>query len=323
MRVLVVGANGQLGSAAAAELVRRGHQVRGTVRRPDRGAGLADAGVEVAVADLTSSTGLSGVLDDVECLLLTANASAPRAGDDLEATQHALERVVTDAEKALVRRFCLVSVPKDPLGRRLPMARDKEAIEALLQDSSMERVVLRFPAFMEVWLALVGSSLPTRGEPHATVDRASSSLRRFRRLTGTLVEDRGVMLVPGSPRIRNAFIAVPDVASCCVAALERPDLEGADLDVGGPEILTWSDVAHVFEEVLGRKVRCLSTPGAVYAAMAAALRPVAPVPAMTMALNHQVAVTETPWSPGGAGLVDPTTMTTVHDFLEHKAQLPP
>lgn len=321
MRVLVIGANGQLGSAAAAELVRRGHQVRGTVRRPERGAGLADAGVEVAVADLTSSTGLSGVLDDVECVLLTASPAAPRAGDDLTATQRALERVVTDAEKAGVRRFCLASIPRST-DRGLPLERDKGALEDLLLDSSMEPVVLRLPPFMEVWLALVGSSLPSRGEPHATVDRPAPFLHRFRRLTGTLVEDRGVMLVPGSPGNRNAFIAIADVASCCATALERPDLAGADLEVGGPEVLSWSEVARIFGEVLGRKVRCVSTPGAVYAAMAAALRPIAPVPSMTMALNQLAAEMETPWSPGGAGLIDPAAMTTVQEFLSRKARLP-
>jgi uncharacterized protein YbjT (DUF2867 family) len=318
MQVLVVGANGQLGSAAAAELVRRGHQVRGSVRRADRGGGLAEAGVEVAVADPASAAGLGDAVDGAEAVLLTANTAAPRPGDDLSAAQRALERVVRDAEKAGVRRFCLVSVPRTPLGRRLPLERDKGGIEDLLRTVAMTRTVLRFPQFMEVWLALVGSSLPSRGEPRATVDRPSPFLGRFRRATGTLVEDHGVMLVPGSPRNRNAFIAIADVARCCAEALERSDLPD-DLEVGGPEVLSWADVAAIFGEVLGRRVRCLSTPAVVYAVMAAALRPVAPVPSMVMALNQMAAVMETPWSPGGGGLVEPASMTTVREFLTRKA----
>jgi uncharacterized protein YbjT (DUF2867 family) len=321
VRILVVGANGQLGSTAAAELVRRGHQVRGSVRRLERGAGLADAGVEVVVADPGSAPDIRGVLQGVEAVLLTANSASPRAGDDQAATQRAFERLVLHAEHAGVRRFCLVSVPRTPLGRDLPIEREKGEVEDLLKDSSMESVVLRFPMFMEVWLGLVGSSLPSRGEPHATLDRPSPFLQRFRRLTGTLVEDRGVMLVPGSPSLRNAFIAVPDVARCCAEGLERPDLAGADLEVGGPEILTWADVARIYGEVLDRKVRCVSTPSPVYGVLSALLKPFAPVPSMTMALNQMAAVVESPWSPGGAGLVDPASMTTVRELLQRKAQL--
>lgn len=322
MRVLVVGANGQLGSRACAELAERGHEVRGSVRRAERAVGLARSGVEVVVADPGAPEGMVAASSEVDAVLLTASFAAPRVEDDLDETQRSLERVVRDAESAGVRRFCVVSSPRTPVAGRVPLERGKERLEKLVRESAMEDVVLRFPPFMEVWLALVGSSLPTRGEEHATVDRSSPFLQRFRRMSGRTIEDHGLMLVPGPPMNRNAFISIADVARACAVALERPELAGQDVEVGGPEVLSWHDIGEAFAEVLERRVRVLSTPGAVYGVMARALRPIAAVPSATMALNHMAASTQTRWSPGGGGLLEPESMVTVRVFLEEKARLP-
>jgi hypothetical protein len=56
--------------------------------------------------------------------------------------------------------------------------------------------------------------------------------------------------------------------------------------------------------------------------MGVVLRPVAQVPAATMALNRFMATTATPWEPGGPGVLDPARMTTVRGFLTEKAALP-
>jgi uncharacterized protein YbjT (DUF2867 family) len=175
---------------------------------------------------------------------------------------------------------------------------------------------------MECWLALVGSSLPLRGEPHATIGRPSPFLRKFRSVTGSTVEKRGLMLVPGPTTHRQAFISVADAAAACVAAVDREDLSGRTIDVAGPEVLTWVEVARIFSEVLGRPVRAVSTPTAVFAALSALMRPVAAVPSRTMALNRYVGASETGWTEPGGGLVDPSTMTTVQRFLRSKAALP-
>jgi uncharacterized protein YbjT (DUF2867 family) len=66
-RVLVTTAAGRTGSVAALDLVRRGHPVRGLVRRDDhRAAALRRAGVEVVVGDLFDWRDLTQVLNDVQ-----------------------------------------------------------------------------------------------------------------------------------------------------------------------------------------------------------------------------------------------------------------
>jgi hypothetical protein len=86
-------------------------------------------------------------------------------------------------------------------------------------------------------------------------------------------------------------------------------------------VLSWAQVADLFSEVLGRRVRVVSTPAPVYAAATKLLAPVAAVPSRTMAMNQYMASAESPWPEAGGGLLDPTTMTTAREFLLSKAAL--
>lgn len=320
MHVLVVGANGQLGSTCCSQLLAGGHAVRGTVRTLNRARNLP--GIDPFVIDLTRHPNFPALLADVDAAIITANTAAPRAGDHPADLEAALHELVDAAATAGIHRIVLPSVPATPLDHHVPLAASRRRLEEHLLTAVPASVVLRFPPFMEAWLALAGSSLPLRGEPHATIGRPSPFLRRYRSMTGTSVENRGRLLVPGPTRNRQAFIAVADVATACTSALARDDLAGRTVDVGGPQALSWDDVAEEFAEVLHRPVRAVSTPGAVFAALSAITRPFAPTPSATFALNRWMAASETNWPAGGADLIDPAAMTTVRDFLTAKAALP-
>ena len=320
MNVLVVGANGQLGAACCRALVADGHTVRGSVRSPDRAVDLES--VEVVEADLARTTEFDALLAGVDALIVTANVAAPRAGDDPARFTEGEHRLIDAAGRLGVRRIVLPSVPTTYVDAHVPIAAERRLLEEHVRTAVPGSVILRFPPFMEVWLALVGSSIPLRGEPHATIGRPSPFLKRFRSATGSTVENRGLMLVPGPTRHRQAFIAVADAAAACTVAVGRADLAGRTIEVGGPEVLSWVEVAETFTRVLGRRVRAVSTPTAVFAVMAAVLRPLAPVPSATMALNRYMGASEKVWGPGGGGVVDPSTMTTLEEFLRSKAALP-
>ncbi len=322
MAIMVVGGNGQLGASCCEELRRRGQDVRATVRNRARAGRLEGLGVEVVVLDVTDTASRRTAWEGVDVLILTANAVAPRAGDDPAAFDEGLSALVAEALSAGVNGFVLPSVPASALDQEVPPMLAKHKLEDQLLSGPAVSWVLRLPPFMEVWFALVGSSLPLRGEPNATIGRPSPFLRRFRSVTGSLVEDRGLMLVAGPPSNRHAFISVRDAARACVeAALRGVPAPAAPLDVGGPEILSWQQVADLYSEVLGRRVRVLSTPSPVYRTAARLLANIAPVPSRTMAMNLYMAGTESAYSSAGGGLVDPATMTTAADFLRGKAAM--
>ncbi len=73
MRILVTGATGFVGGAAARALTSAGHQVTGTGRDVKRGAALEQAGVRFVAADLR--TGVGEGLDDVDAVLHCAARS--------------------------------------------------------------------------------------------------------------------------------------------------------------------------------------------------------------------------------------------------------
>ena len=322
--ILVVGATGQLGSLVVRRLRADGQQVQAMVRDPASAADLAATGAELAVADLGRPGPLDGALEGVEAVVATANAVAPiRRSDSAAVVDVGYSELIRRAERAGVRRFVLASVPETPLDQAVPVARSKRRTEQLLAASGMSWLSLRMPPFSEVWLALVGSEIPLRGEQRTTLGRAYPTLRRFRRATGRTIERRGLMVVPGPPSARQAFLSVHDGAAGLAAAVRTGTGEGP-VDLGGPESLSWVDVAGIYERVLGRRVRVVSQPAGLFAAGQRVLAPVAPALAGVLGLNRLIATSETDWDTADtAARLGLHSLRSVEEILRDKAALPP
>ena len=321
--ILVVGATGQLGSLVVQELARRGHTVRAVVRPPDLGRDLVEAGAQLVEADLLRPDTLDDALRGVRTVVATANAVAPvHHGNTDDGLAEGYAELIAKARAAGVERFVYASVPETPLDASVPTVRVKRAVERLLAGSGMSYASVRMPPFTEVWVALAGSSIPLRGERRATLGRAYPFLRRFRRLTGTTVERRGVMVVPGRASTRNAFLSVHDAARVMAALVNAPEVSGP-IDVGGPDVLDWTDVARIFGEVLGRPVRVRGIPVAVFTAGQRALARVAPSASGVLALNRLIGTAETPWDTADlTRRLGVHPLRTVEQVLREKAALP-
>jgi len=321
--ILVVGATGQVGSRVVRTLRAQGEPVRAMVRDPASAADLAATGAELVVADLGRPETLDAALDGVSAVVATANAVAPiRPGDSAAAVDAGYGELVRRAARAGVSRFVLASVPETDLDEQVPVAATKRRTERLLAESGMSWLSLRMPPFTEVWLALVGSELPLRGEERPTLGRAYPTLRRFRRLTGATIDRHGVMVVPGPASARQAFLSVHDAARALAAGV-REDTGSGAVDLGGPESLSWTDVAAIYGRVLGRRVRVVSQPAAAFAVLQRVFTPVAPSLAGVMGLNRLIATSETDWDTTETarrlGLIP---LRTVEEILREKAELP-
>jgi uncharacterized protein YbjT (DUF2867 family) len=293
------------------------------VRDPASAADLVATGAELAVADLGRPESLDAALDGVSAIVATANAMVPvRPGDSAAVVDAGYAELVRRAERSGVSRFVLASVPVTALDEKVPIARTKRRTEQLLAASGLSWLSLRMPPFTEVWLALVGSELPLRGELRTTLGRSYPTLRRYRRLTGRTVERHGLMLVPGPASARHAFLSVHDAAAALTAAV-RPDTGTGAVDLGGPEALSWTDVAQVYERVLRRRVRVVSQPAAAFAVLSRLLAPVAPSLAGVMGLNRLLATSDTDWETSGAAQqLGLGPLRSVERILREKAALP-
>jgi len=321
--ILVVGATGQLGSLVVRHLREGGRPVRAMVREPAAAQDLAATGAELLTADLRRAETLDAALTGVRIVVATANVVAPtHPGDTSAALDAGYRELVSRARDHGIRRFVLASIPTGPLDDVVPVARSKRRLERLLADSGIPYLALQLPPFTEVWLALVGSSLPVRGEARSNLARPYRFLRGYRRLTGRTVERHGLMLAPGPASGRHAFISIHDVARLMTAAVDEDTICGR-VPVGGPEILSWKDVAEIFGEVLGRRVRVVGTPAAAFAVAQRLLAPFAPSVSDIMGLERLMATTETPWaSTDVSNRLGVTGLRTVRQVLQEKVTEP-
>ena len=295
MKVLVVGATGQVGCEVVRQLSQRGTPVRALVRVGSADQHLRDLpGVELAFGELLRPETLEGLLDGVDAVIATANGIAPRRRRDFGRVETVgYPALIAAAERAGVDRFVYLStVPMGDAEAHLPVSQHKRAVEDALAASTLSATVMRFGPFTDVWLALPGSSIPLAGMAPTMLDRPFRFLRVYRSLTGRAIERRGRMTVIGSPDQRLSLITVHDVAAFLVAALQHDAARDATYEIGGAEPLSWREIAALYEDLLGREVRITTLPPGLFRVLGRLLRPIAPASSNVLALNHAGAVAD-------------------------------
>jgi UDP-glucose 4-epimerase len=110
MRVLVSGANGFLGRAVVAELLRRGHRVR-AMARSSRGVAELESleGVEVYRADLSTARELGSAFESIDVLVHLAAAMGGDAAHQLADTVAGTERLLEAMGQSATRRLVFAS----------------------------------------------------------------------------------------------------------------------------------------------------------------------------------------------------------------------
>lgn len=218
-RVLITTAAGRTGSVAALDLVRRGHPVRGMVRRDDhRAQSLRDAGVEVVVGDLFDWRDLTGALHDVQL----AYHCPPFDAQHLHgATMFALA-----AEQAGVEVVALMSGWNPHQLHPSIFQREHWLANNLYRRQSFD--VIHINPGMFAWTYFLG--LPA-------------------------IVHFGLLALPMGDG-RNAPPSNEDVGRVAAGALADPtDYIGRCLRPTGPEMITPSDAAEAMSRALGRTVR--------------------------------------------------------------------
>jgi uncharacterized protein YbjT (DUF2867 family) len=175
---------------------------------------------------------------------------------------------------------------------------------------------------VETWLALIGSSVPLRGAQSPTLRRPSRALRTYRRVTGSLIERRGLAVGPGTLDTRHVFVAVDDAATFLVGTIDHPVADRTTLAFGGPEALSWQTVLGAYGTVLDRPVRGLSLPDLALRLGGRLARPVSTATSNLFGLNRLVAATGTHPGSDAAGWIVDWERTTVERFLRDRADLP-
>jgi uncharacterized protein YbjT (DUF2867 family) len=248
--VLIVGATGLLGSAAALALLKDGQRVRVLVRErtrhPERVAALQQAGAELMQGDLTDPASLErackGALRVFACAHSFFGNGRSRSAQVDHVGHSAL---IAAAQSAGVPRFVYTSA----LGAReqhpIDFFRTKYEIEEGLRESHIPYTILRPAAFME---------------------------QHVHEFVGKPLLDRGFTVIFGSGRKRRNFVSVHDVAPFAVTALRDDTLVNRTLDIGGPDNISTRDVAAMYV-LRSHQGRVIHLPLPVARVAARALRP--------------------------------------------------
>lgn len=227
-RVLVAGATGYLGRFVTGELKSRGHFVRALARSPHKLDDVRDQLDEVVRGEVTSPESVAGVCNDIDVVFssvgITRQKSKATWRDvDYQGNKNLLEV----AQRAGVRRFIYVSVFNGPNLRHLDIVRAHEDFVDVLKASGMDYAIIRPTGFF-------------------------SDMTEFYRMA-----QRGRVYVFGGGDNRVNPIHGADLAVTCADAI---DGERQEIDVGGPEVLTYREIAQLALRVQGKPTRISSLP---------------------------------------------------------------
>ena len=231
MKVLVTGGTGFIGSHLVPRLRNEGFDVRLLARRP----GAASEGIEPVPGSVTEPDAVRRAVEGVDAVVHLVAIIAERGSQTFEAVNAGGTRNVVEAmEAAGVRRLVHQSALGVGPDERFPYLRSKWLGEEAVRASSLDWTILR-PS------VLFG-------------DGAGF----FRPIMWSL-RWAPVYPLPAGGRTRFQPLAIEDLATCIVRCL-RGEQVGASLDLGGPEVLEFSEIVRVVMDALGKKRRLVSVP---------------------------------------------------------------
>jgi uncharacterized protein YbjT (DUF2867 family) len=227
-KVLVAGATGFLGSEVCRQLILKNKNVKGLVRATsdsNKVAQLKELGVETIKGDLKNKASLENALGGVSAIISTVSSTLSRQeGDSIQTVDDEGQNNLIDAAiSAGVSQFVYVSFCAMP--GEFPLQTAKRKVEKHLTESGMNYTILQPTYFMEVWLSpVLGFDYPN----------AKASIY-------------------GEGKNKVSWIAIKDVASFAVAALDNPAAKNRIIELGGPEALSPLEVVNIFEATKGKK----------------------------------------------------------------------
>jgi len=233
MKIAVIGATGNTGSAVAELALEDGHDLRAIARNPDSLKKLANSDAEVFTADLDDYEGILSTLSGVEAVYYCS--PLPAGYDEPFAVEFARARnAINGARSAGIEHFVLLSAMGPETAPGVELIETKRAIEVELAGSGLAYTILRPNMFMDN-VAMAG--------PEALL---------------------GVGLAwPFSESALIQPIAARDIAQIAFKSMTSGP-RNRSFDLVGPEALTFPQIARELGQAMGFEVRFTAIPDEVF-----------------------------------------------------------
>ena len=246
--ILVAGGSGRLGTLIVRRLVARGLGVRVLTRDRTRTAHIEGGRVEVVEGDVRDDRSLAAAMAGVETVVSAIHGfgdigNVSPASVDRDGNHHLVDAAV-GAKAAVV----LMSIVGASAEHPLELFRMKHVAEQHLRASGAPWTIVRATAFAEFWLDLLDRTAGASGRP--------------------------VIFGRGENDIN--FVSVSDVAAVAERAVVDPSARGATLEIGGPENMSFNELAARLQRAAGRASPPRHVPRAMLRLLASVLGPIQP-----------------------------------------------
>ncbi|HLH43999.1 MAG TPA: SDR family oxidoreductase [Bryobacteraceae bacterium] len=218
--LLVTGASGHLGRRVVALLLEGGAgRVVATTRAPEKIADLGAKGAVLRKASFEEPATLAGAFAGAHRLLMISTDAIDQPGRRIQQHRNAVE----SAARAGIRHICYTSMP-NPETSPVIFAPDHLGTEQAIAASGMGYTILRNSWYMDFLIP--------------TLIQAVASGRLF-----SAAGEGGA-----------AYISREDCARCAAAALMATDAASQTLDVTGPDVVSFRDLARITSNLTARTI---------------------------------------------------------------------
>jgi uncharacterized protein YbjT (DUF2867 family) len=239
-KVLVAGATGYLGQFVVKALKAKGYWVRALGRSAAKLAPVEAEADELFVGEITDPESLAGLCDGVDIVFSSVGITRQKDGLTYkDVDYHGNRNLLTMAEAAGVTGFMYVHVLNAEKLRHVAMIQAKQAFVDELTQSALDYTVVCPTGFfsdMEEFLSMARSG-------------------------------RVFLFGDGSNQVNPIHGA--DLAEVCASTIES---EQRQIDVGGPEVFTYREIARLAFSVLGQPDKITCIPKSLLSAVVGSLR---------------------------------------------------
>ena len=224
-KILLAGATGYLGQYILAELLKKEYPTRIVVRNKSKIAPalLTHPLLEVVEAEVTQPQTLQGICKGVCQVISTVGITQQKDGLTYEQVDYgANKNLLDEAMREGVQKFVYVSVFKGEMMRHIAIGAAKERFVEALKASGIDYCIVRPSGFY-------------------------SDMGNFLKMA-----KGGRVRLFGKGQCAMNPIHGEDLAQVCVAQLESAEKE---VNVGGAEVFTHTEIARLAFEVLGKPVK--------------------------------------------------------------------
>jgi uncharacterized protein YbjT (DUF2867 family) len=227
-KILVAGATGYLGKFVVRELKNRGFFIRVLARNPKKLDDIRKDIDEYHIGKITQPDTLEGICDGIDVVFSSIGITKQK--DNLtfkDVDYQGNKNLLNEAIKTGVKKFIYVSLLNGPKLCHLDIVKAHEDFVKDLKSSSLNYAVIRPTGYF-------------------------SDMEEFLSMAR-----KGRVFLIGSGDNRANPIHGADLAVSCAEAIDGGKHE---INVGGPEIMTWKQVATLAFETLNKPIKITTVP---------------------------------------------------------------